>query len=443
MEQQHARAEMITTMNTHSPSQPETGYIDVTGGRLYYEAAGSGPTLVLLHAGIADLRLWEPQWQDFCSHYHVVRYDLRGYGRSTSEPLPYANEEDLHALFQALGIARAHLLGASFGGRVAIDFALQYPALVDGLVLLAPALGGYPLSGALDAADAAIEAAFAAGDFVRAAEIDLEVWLAGPRRNLADLPAALRATAHTLAEGVYQAAAAHGAPGQLQRLEPPAMRRLERLLAPTLLLVGAEDQPDMLAIAGTLEARVGELQRITLPDTGHLPNLERPLETTAAVLAFLQRLDASAVELRPLTADNWEAAVNLRVADDQSALLESNAVSIAESRFHPWMLPLALYHEEEMVGFTMFSQYPDPREGHHWVHRFMIDRRHQGRGFGRAGMRAVVQYMAAIPGCDEIWIGYDRDNRAAARLYRAVGFRETGPAPWEGRDLAAVRKLTA
>ena len=159
------------------------------------------------------------------------------------------------------------------------------------------------------------------------------------------------------------------------------------------------------------------------------------------MLDFLQRIDASSVELREITADNWEECVNLAVAEDQRDMLEPNAVSIAESRYHPWMLPLALYHGDEMVGFTMFSTYPDPREGHHWVHRFMIDQRYQGRGYGRAGAREVVRYMASLPGCDEIWIGYDERNTAAASIYRAVGFVETGPAPWEGHDLAAVRRL--
>ncbi len=143
------------------------------------------------------------------------------------------------------------------------------------------------------------------------------------------------------------------------------------------------------------------------------------------------------VELRELTADNWEACVRLEVAPDQREMLEPNAVSIAESRFHPWMLPLAIYAGDEMVGFVMYSDERDPRLPRYWVHRLMIDHRRQGTGFGRAAMLEVIRRLSAKPDCDEIWIGYDARNDLARRFYASLGFEEQGDAPWGGGEHVA------
>lgn len=420
----------------------EAGYVEIAGGRLYVETSGSGRPLVMLHAGIADASMWDDQWAAFAERYRVMRFDLRGFGRSPSPPATFAPHRDLRDLLVAQGGEQAYLLGASLGGRIAIDVALAWPEMVAGLVLAAPSIGGYALSDALDAAEAEIEAAIAAGDYDRAAEIDLRTWFDGPRRQPEQVDPALRARAFALARRVYETAAANGGPGRFEPLDPPAIARLERIVAPTLVIVGAEDQPDMRAIADLLVARIGDATLVALPGAAHLPNMEQPEEFNAQVLGFFDRLDRSAVELRDLTIDNWEECARLTIAPEQAGLVDANAWSLAEARYHTWMLPQAIYHGATMVGFTMFSITPDPREGRHWVHRFMIDQRYQGRGFGRAGMRAVVRRMAAIPGCDEIWIGYDRRNAAAAALYHSLGFVETGPAPWEGNDLAAVRRLS-
>lgn len=146
------------------------------------------------------------------------------------------------------------------------------------------------------------------------------------------------------------------------------------------------------------------------------------------------------VELRELNADNWKECVELELAEDQRGFLETNAVSIAESRFHPWMLPLAIYAGEEMVGFVMYSDERDPRMPRYWVHRLMIDHRQQGKGYGKAAMQEVICRIAAKPDGDEVWIGYDRENQAARDFYGHLGFVEQGEAPW-GVDLVAVLQL--
>lgn len=147
------------------------------------------------------------------------------------------------------------------------------------------------------------------------------------------------------------------------------------------------------------------------------------------------------VELRELTSENWDTCLRLELAEDQRTFVEPNAWSVAESRFHSWMLPLAIYDADtdDMVGFVMYSDEPDPREPYYWVHRLMVDRRHQGAGYGRAAMYEVIRRIADKPDGDEVWIGYHPDNDVARRFYASLGFVELGEAPWGGDIIARLR----
>lgn len=97
---------------------PETGVATVGGGNLYYRDAGSGEPLVLVHAGIADNRMWDAQFEALARHYRVVAYDLRGYGRSDTPTAPFYHYRDLASLLESFDIESAHLVGASAGGAV-------------------------------------------------------------------------------------------------------------------------------------------------------------------------------------------------------------------------------------------------------------------------------------------------------------------------------------
>ena len=121
--------------------------IEVNGTQLYCEETGAGPALVLIHGFTLDTRMWDDQFGLFAEHYHVIRYDLRGFGQSAvpADTL-YAHFDDLKALFDALGIEQAHLVGLSKGGGVALDFALAFPAYVRSLVLIDSILGGFSWS---------------------------------------------------------------------------------------------------------------------------------------------------------------------------------------------------------------------------------------------------------------------------------------------------------
>ena len=135
-----------------------------------------------------------------------------------------------------------------------------------------------------------------------------------------------------------------------------------------------------------------------------------------------------AIVLRPITKENWNTAAKLEVREDQRDFITPNVWSIAEAQFHPWTRPLAIYDGGVMVGFLMYGK--DPEDDQFWLYRFMIDRRQQGKGYGKAALRALIARLRALPDCAGITVGYQPDNVAAERLYLSAGFAKGPPAPW-------------
>jgi len=122
----------------------QNGFAEVNGTRIYYETAGSGHPLVLIHGYTLDTRMWDDQFETFAQHYQVIRYDMRGFGKSafpTDEN--YTHPDDLRALLEHLEIEHAHILGLSMGGGTAIDFALTYPEVADALISADSILEGF------------------------------------------------------------------------------------------------------------------------------------------------------------------------------------------------------------------------------------------------------------------------------------------------------------
>ncbi|WP_052518555.1 alpha/beta fold hydrolase [Archangium violaceum] len=222
-----------------TPPPPVRDFAPVNGARLHYELQGDGFPVVLLHGGLLDLRLWDSQVGPLARHFTTLRYDQRGFGRTVAPEGPYAPHEDLRALLDHFSMDRAHVVGLSFGGRVALDFALAWPERVSCLVLAAPE------------------------------------WTLDHMRGLAEVH-------------------------HPRFLEPPAFTRLEQLLMPTLVVVGDRDNPVLLSNAELLARRVPTVTRVTLPGVGHPPNLERPEDFNRVLLDFLLAQASASVGEAPL-----------------------------------------------------------------------------------------------------------------------------------------------
>ncbi len=261
----------------------QNGIAEVNGARLFYEVAGEGPAVVLIHAGIADSRMWDGQFEAFAREFRVIRYDARGYGRSDMPAGPFAHRDDLHGLLRLLGVERAALVGLSMGGSTAIDFTLDHPEMVSSLVPVAAGLGGFQHSESMQRADAEEEAAFERGDMEAVYEINLRTWVDGPGRPPDAVDPEIREIVRQM-----QRDASISTEGQPRRLDPPAIGRLAEITAPTLVIAGDADLPDMLTIADLLEAGIAGARKVIIPGVAHMVNMERPAEFNRLVLDFLR-----------------------------------------------------------------------------------------------------------------------------------------------------------
>lgn len=272
----------------------ESGVLETPTADLAYDVQGTGDAVVFVHSGITDRRMWDPQFGDdggFTERYRIVRYDLQGFGESTATAAG-TNREELVALLDGLGIERVHLVGASFGGGVALDAALESPERVRSLVLVGPSVGGHDYeegsptwARAEDLYARSVEAC-EAGDLERAARLEVELWVVGPDRAAGEVDADLRERVTRMNLAALRREAAGRRPDETD-LDPPAVERLNGLDVPALVVMGEYDLPHVHDAARRIERDSPGARRIVIGNAAHLPSLERPQAFADAVLGFL------------------------------------------------------------------------------------------------------------------------------------------------------------
>lgn len=262
-----------------------TGFAPLNGTRVYYEMAGSGPPLVLVHAGIADHRMWDEQFSVLARDFTVVRYDMRGFGQTPMVAGRFAHRHDLAALLQHLHIPRAALIGCSRGGETILDFALEFPDCVTALLPVTSGVSGYAFRGDPPPQWDALVAACDRGDLAQAAEYELQIWVDGPHRRPDQVPASIRERVRAMN---LIALATPEDLGTEEPLDPPAIGRLHAIDAPTLVVIGALDQPRVLERCRCIAQGIPAAETATLP-AAHLPNMECADAFNTLVRAFLQR----------------------------------------------------------------------------------------------------------------------------------------------------------
>jgi len=269
---------------TTSPgSERRTGRAEVNGTRLYYETAGSGEPVVLIHAFMLDTRAWDDQFDVLARDFRVIRYDARGFGKSAAPNPgePYSNVDDLVALLAALDAPRPHVVGLSMGGRFALDYAVTHPEGLRSLVVIDPVVSGWQWSREWLVSYGPIVAAGRRGDVARAKELWLAQPLFAPARAKPEVDARLKAM-------VDDYSGWHLVHVNAERpVEPPALTRLGSIKAPTFVLVGERDLPEFQRIAATVEAKVPNGKRVTVAGAGHLANMEAPAQVTPTLRGFL------------------------------------------------------------------------------------------------------------------------------------------------------------
>jgi pimeloyl-ACP methyl ester carboxylesterase len=268
-------------------------FADVGGKELWYEEAGSGPALVLIHEAVADSTMWDDHVPAFAERHRVIRYDLPGFGRSPLPPGPLTFVDDLAALLDQLDVEHASVVGVSMGGRIALEYAIVHPDRVDALVLVAPGLPGREQSEALARADEEEDELMEQGDVEGAAQLAVRVWLDGPHRSPDEVDPAVRERALEMNRRAYAvqipAYAATEQPGPVVRLDPPAAERLEEVRAPTLVIVPELDHQDIIDVCELLAAGIPGARKVVMPGVAHMAPIERPEEFTRLLLDFLDR----------------------------------------------------------------------------------------------------------------------------------------------------------
>jgi 3-oxoadipate enol-lactonase len=251
---------------------------------LHHAVRGDGPAVLLVHAGIADGRMWEPLAERLAAAGHrVVTCDLRGFGRTPLQPGVVSNAGDLVALLDALGIAAAAVVGASFGGHVALELALSAPERVRALALLAASLDAFDESAELQAFDAEETAALERDDLDAAVAANVRMWVT---RGGRDADPAVVALVAAMQRDAFVAQA--GVDAELEAFDPPVAERLGEIAAPAFVAVGADDVADFHRIAERLAAELPAARPVvTIAGAAHLPALERPDAVAELLVAFL------------------------------------------------------------------------------------------------------------------------------------------------------------
>jgi pimeloyl-ACP methyl ester carboxylesterase len=248
--------------------------LDIDGAQLAYRVDGHGPDLVLVHAGIADMRMWDPLAELLARRYTITRYDMRGFGQTAYTAGEYSPADDLAALLLALEIERCTLVGASFGGHVALEFAATHPDAVERLVVIDPP-AETEWSEDMRSFFAAEDAALEAGDIEEAVRLNVELWVGSADARVKELVAEMQERAFRLQ------LAAEPEPVEI---DPPLAERLAGIAVPVTVIHGERDVPDFVAIAHMLAEQLPSATLHCVARTAHLPALERP-EAVADLIA--------------------------------------------------------------------------------------------------------------------------------------------------------------
>jgi pimeloyl-ACP methyl ester carboxylesterase len=266
----------------------KSGYAEVNGTRLYYELAGEGDPIVLINGFTLDTRMWDDQFLEFSKQYKVLRYDVRGHGKSAKpSDEEYTDPDDLISLMKYLDISHAHIIGLSMGGSIAIDFTLSYPEAVDSLVVVDSTLSGYTWTERYGESlrsiwttckEQGLEAA-------KAQWLDFEIFC-----TESENPRAYQGLKEIIDDysGIHFL---YGVPGYRVKVkDPPIANRLADIHVPTLVIVGERDSPDFHIIADLIVGDAPRARKFVIPRVKHMANMEDPVTFNKEVLSFLSSL---------------------------------------------------------------------------------------------------------------------------------------------------------
>ena len=277
---------ILWAVTSGTPAAAQSRTLTVGDATLNYELSGEGTPLVLIHGWAQDLTIWNEQVPAFARHYRVIRYDRRGYGRSTGTSDATQDPDDLRLLLDSLGIRSAVLLGLSAGSRAAVNFAVAYPDRVRALVVYGQAVlpgftptpqGPTPVMVFRDIAQK--HGLDSTGRALMAHQLS---WTPSDRPDVTDRYRALWKS--------YSGKDLLDPRPESGRVPHANLDQIAKLRVPTLIVSGDHDLPVFLAVGDTLVKRIPGAQRLIITNAGHGAHFARPAEFNAAILEFLDKV---------------------------------------------------------------------------------------------------------------------------------------------------------
>ena len=258
-------------------------YLDIPCARLHYEVDGDGPPVLLVHAGVAHLRMWDEQVAAWRDRFKIIRYDQRGFGKTTCEDRPYSNRDDIRRLLDHLDVERASVVGLSRGGQIATDFSIEQPDRVNALVAVASGLGGHQMPD--DGIDwEEIDRLETGKQWAELVESETQIWTDGIGQPATRVDPEIR---RRMVEWNLDNYLAEQPASQAQPLIPAAADRLGEIKVPTLVMWGTLDTPGVISACERIAAEVPGARQRVFEGVAHMVNLERPAEFNQLVGDFL------------------------------------------------------------------------------------------------------------------------------------------------------------
>ena len=260
----------------------QTRTLNVGDATINYDVAGKGPTVVFIHGWTHNISVWDDQVPAFKSRYQVVRYDSRGFGRSTGYADESAEPQDLLLLLEALRVKRAYIVGHSRGGSVALRFASAFPSHVAGLVLYGAFPEGFPAPPEVGQMFASLPAIAkqngldSVGKLVLASPI---AWVPPGRNDVIDRYRRLWAS--------YSGKDLLDPHAESGRVPAVTIAQLANIRVPTLVIVGDHEAPFIAAVADTLAQRIPGAKKVVIPNAGHGAHFAQPASFNSALMDFI------------------------------------------------------------------------------------------------------------------------------------------------------------
>jgi len=269
-------------------SNMETGFLEIDGSNLYYETAGDGTPVVLSHAGFLDSRMFDGIWEQLSRKFMVIRYDMRGFGKSDPVTGPVCRRADLARLLNHLGIKQAHLVGCSIGGELSLDLALENPGLAKSITLVDSTPGGFDMKGEPPRYLFEMFNAVQNGDVDYGSELQIRIWIDGQFREPDQMDKKLRQKALEMNRIPVERKTFLIADTQPARpLTPPAFTRLDKVACPALIMAGSLENSEVLRAADEMAARIPDAKKVIMEGCAHVPAFEQPEVFLSHLMSFL------------------------------------------------------------------------------------------------------------------------------------------------------------